>query len=87
MGGSVSVIKQGEDSKNKLDAGGIDLSNACQKDAICPPTKFITSIINTFSNKYDNNYDNRNNYGNIKYILILLILLLFLSSIYLLKYI
>jgi hypothetical protein len=85
MGGSVSVIKHVEDSKNKLDAGGLDLSNACQKDAICPPTKFITSIVNKFSNKYDN--DNRNNNGNIKYILILLILLLFLSSIYLLKYI
>jgi hypothetical protein len=76
MGGGQSVIKQGEDIKNKHDAGDIDLSLACLEDAICPPAKFIPNITK-FTNKYDNN-DGRSNRSNFKYILIFFLLLLFI---------
>ena len=40
MGGSQSVIVQGEDVKQLYSTKDNDLSNTCLKDAICPPAKF-----------------------------------------------
>ena len=76
MGAGKSIM-QSEDIKKEYDAGNIDLSAACEKDAICPPSKFIANI-SKFANKYDDNLD-------IKYILIFLFLLLFLTSIHILN--
>jgi hypothetical protein len=72
-GGGSKVIRQGEDIKNKHDAGDIDLSSACLEDAICPPSKFIPNIIK-FTNKNNDNTCR----SNFKYILIFFLLLLFL---------
>lgn len=77
MGGGQSIILQGEDIKDKYDAGDIDLSSTCKEDVICPPAKYMS--ISKFTNKRDNNK------SNFKYILIFLLLLLFLLSI--IKYI
>ena len=77
MGGSQSVIVQGEDVKQLYSTKDIDLSNTCLKDAICPPAKFRKDMDN-FANKYND--------SDIKYILILLILLILLL-IYFIKYI
>ena len=48
MGAGESVIVQSEDIQNKHDAGIIDLSYACKKDVICPPSKFISKFILSF---------------------------------------
>jgi len=79
MGGSESKIVNYEDVKQKYTANGIDVSKACGSDAICPPNKFRQEF-DTFKNKFDtfkNKFD--------KYILILIILIIFSSSIYILK--
>lgn len=74
MGAAQSTIVQGEDIKDKYDAGIIDLSYACEKDVICPPQKFISKFTN-----YEDKY-------NI-YLLIFIFFILFLILILKLKYI
>lgn len=74
MGSGQSVIVQGEDIKTKYDAGIIDLSFACEKDVICPPSKFIS----TFSNYNNNNnqYQEKDRYNDYLYFLIIPIIIL-----------
>jgi hypothetical protein len=74
MGAGESVIVQSEDIQNKYDAGIIDLTNACKKDVICPPSKFISTFTN-YTDKYTEN----------DYIFFILLIMLFIFIIY--KYI
>lgn len=74
MGAGESVIVQSEDIQNKHDAGIIDLSYACKKDVICPPSKFISKFTN-YKDIYQEN----------DYIFFILLIMLFIFIIY--KYI
>ncbi len=75
MGANQSVIVQGEDIQTKYPAIEKDLSSICRTDLICPPGKFI----NRFTN-YDRNI-------KFKYLILYSIILFFIISILLLKYI
>lgn len=75
MGGGQSVIVQGEDIKTKYDAGIIDLSFACEKDVICPPSKFISTFSN-YNNNNNNQYQEKDRYNDYLYFLIIPIIIL-----------
>ena len=76
MGGGQSVIVQGEDIKTKYDAGIIDLSFACEKDVICPPSKFISTFSNYNNNNNNNQYQEKDRYNDYLYFLIIPIIIL-----------